>query len=101
MIQLRNATPEDLPLLLHWDNQPHVIDSDPDDDWNWEYELACNPPWREQLMATLDERPIGFVQIINPAQKESHYWGDIAEGTGPLTSGSAKRKTLVKVMALL
>lgn len=31
-------------------------------------------------MATLDERPIGFVQIINPAQEESHYWGDIAEG---------------------
>lgn len=80
MIQLRNATPEDLPLLLHWDNQPHVIDSDPDDDWNWEYELARNPPWREQLMATLDERPIGFVQIINPAQEESHYWGDIGEG---------------------
>lgn len=80
MIRLRDATPDDVSLLNHWDAQQHVIDSDPDDDWNWSYELARNPPWREQLVAELDGRPIGFVQIINPAQEESHYWGDIMEG---------------------
>ena len=79
MIRLRPATIDDLPLLLHWDEQQHVIDSDPADDWNWEQELLQEPPWREQLMAELDGRPIGFVQIIDPAQEETHYWGDVPE----------------------
>lgn len=79
MIRLRPATIDDLPLLLHWDEQQHVIDSDPTDDWNWEQELLQEPPWREQLMAELDGRPIGFVQIIDPAQEETHYWGDVPE----------------------
>ncbi len=28
-------------------------------------------------MAVLDDRPIGFIQIIDPATEETHYWGDI------------------------
>jgi aminoglycoside 6'-N-acetyltransferase len=80
MIRLRNATIEDLPIVKHWDNQPHVIASDPNDDWNWDYELSRTPDWREQLIAELDGRPIGFIQIINPAKEESQYWGAIAEG---------------------
>lgn len=80
MIRLRNATIEDLPLLTYWDNQPHVVASDPDDDWNWEYELTRTLPWREQLIAESAGRAIGFVQIINPAQEESRYWGEIPEG---------------------
>ncbi len=80
MIQLRQANISDLEIIQYWDTQQHVIDSDPDDDWNWEYELTRTPSWREQLIAELDGRAIGFVQIINPAQEESHYWGDIGEG---------------------
>jgi aminoglycoside 6'-N-acetyltransferase len=45
----------------------------------WETGHARNPPWREQLIAELDGRPIGFVQIIDPAKEDSHYWGEIAE----------------------
>ncbi len=78
MITLRDATPADRSLLDHWDQQPHVIDSDPNDDWHWETELARQPTWREQLIAELDARPIGFVQIIDLALEESHYWGDCA-----------------------
>ena len=80
MIHLRPATIEDLPIITYWDTQEHVIASDPDDDWNWAYELTRTPEWREQLIAESDGRAIGFVQIINPAQEESHYWGDITEG---------------------
>lgn len=76
-ITLRPASPDDLPILLHWDEQPHVIESDPSDDWNWEVELAYEPAWREQLMAELDGRPIGFVQIIDPLLEETHYWGEV------------------------
>lgn len=76
-ILLRPATIHDLPLLLHWDQQQHVIDSDPKDDWNWEVELAREPHWRQQLVAELDGAPIGFLQIIDPAEEETHYWGDV------------------------
>lgn len=75
MITLRRATPADLTLLRHWDEQPHVVASDPNDDWQWETELARNPDWREQLIAELDGRPLGFIQIIDPAREDGHYWG--------------------------
>ncbi|MEH2279580.1 MAG: GNAT family N-acetyltransferase [Nostoc sp.] len=77
-INLRYATFADLDLLRYWDKQPHVIASDPNDDWGWEVELDHNPDWREQLIAEIEGRPIGFIQIIDPAREESHYWGDIA-----------------------
>ncbi len=78
-LRLRQATLADVELLRYWDEQPHVVESDPNDDWGWEVELARNPDWREQLMAEVDGRPVGFVQIIDPAREDSHYWGDCAE----------------------
>jgi aminoglycoside 6'-N-acetyltransferase len=78
-MRLRPATPDDLDLLSHWDEQPHVIESDPNDDWNWEVELARDPDWREQLIAEVGHVPIGFIQIIDPAREDSHYWGDCPE----------------------
>src|SRR5690554_1863255 len=75
-MQLRPADLADLELLRRWDDQPHVIDADPNDDWEWEREFARTPPWREQLVAEVDGRPIGFLQIIDPAAEETHYWGD-------------------------
>lgn len=64
-----------------------MIASDPNDDWHWEIELERTPDWREQLIAEIDNRAIaqgavpkaiGFIQIIDPAREESHYWGDVA-----------------------
>ena len=75
-IQLRLANRQDVQLLRHWDNQPHVIAAT-DDDWEWETALAKRPPWREQLIAELMGRPLGFIQIIDPALEETHYWGDV------------------------
>lgn len=76
-INLRTATSDDLELLRYWDEQPHVISSDPNDDWGWEVELKRSPDWREQLIAQIGDRPIGFIQIIDPAREDSHYWGDV------------------------
>lgn len=76
-MELRPATPDDLDLLRHWDEQPHVVASDPNDDWSWEAELRRSPDWRDHLIAELEGRPIGFVQIIDPAREESHYWGEL------------------------
>ncbi len=77
MITLRKATIQDLTILQYWDKQAHVIAADPNDDWNWAVELQRDPRWREQLIAELDGRPIGFIQIIDPHLEESHYWGSI------------------------
>jgi aminoglycoside 6'-N-acetyltransferase len=79
VINLRSATSADLKLLQHWDEQPHVIASDPNDDWGWEVELDRTPDGREQLIAEIDGRPIGFIQIIDPAREDSHYWGNVPE----------------------
>jgi aminoglycoside 6'-N-acetyltransferase len=77
-MNLRRATIDDISLLQHWDEQPHVIASDPNDDWNWEVELARDVPWREQLIAEHDGRPIAVIQIIDPQLEDSHYWGHVA-----------------------
>ncbi len=77
MLKLRKATLADLPTLRYWDTQVHVFVSDPDDDWDWETELQRDPAWREQLMAELNGKPLGFIQIIDPALEDSHYWGQI------------------------
>lgn len=73
------ATIDDLDLLHHWDKQPHVVSAGGDDDWfDWPAELPRQVSWREMLIAEVESRPIGMVQVINPAEEESHYWGDIA-----------------------
>ena len=77
MITLRPATIEDLALLQYWDTKQHVIDCDPDDDWNWEHELRRDPAWREQLVAEIKGEPIGFIQIIDPRLEQTHYWGEV------------------------
>ena len=66
LVNLRPATLTDVDLLRHWDEQPHVLASDPNDDWAWEVELGRRPDWREQLIAEVDGRPVGFVQIVDP-----------------------------------
>ncbi len=75
--RLRPAVPEDAPMLRHWDEQPHMIASGLNDDWGWETELGLTHDWREQLIAEVDGRAIGFIQIIDPAREETHYWGDV------------------------
>ena len=75
-LKLRPTTPDDVGLLRHWDAQPHVKASNPNDDWAWEVELQRTPGWRQQLIAEIDGRPIGYLEIIDPAREDSPYWGD-------------------------
>ena len=77
MLSFRKATPNYLDLLMHWDEQPHVVASDPNDDWDWANELAREPEWRKLLIAEWSGTAIGFVQIIDPEREETHYWGEV------------------------
>ena len=51
----------------------------PNSDWEWETELLRAPAWREQLIAQLNGKDIGFIQIIDPAEEDTHYWGETIE----------------------
>jgi aminoglycoside 6'-N-acetyltransferase len=64
-------------LLCCWDAKPHVISASGDDGgFDWKSELSRNPDWRELLIAESGGRPIGFIQIIDPAREETNYWGE-------------------------
>lgn len=79
-MKLRKATLDDLSILTHWDKQPHVIACDPSgqgDEDDWTHELSHDPEWQELLIAEIEDIPIGFLQIIDPAEEETHYWGDV------------------------
>lgn len=79
-LALRPATAADVALLRRWDDEPHVVASDPNDDWQWETELGRDVPWRAQLIAEVGGVPIGYLEIIDPEREESHYWGDCGPG---------------------
>lgn len=80
-VHLRMATFADAPMLRHWDEQPHVMENSGDDDvFDWEAQLPRQVPWRELLIAEHNGRPIGFMQIIDAAEEETHYWGDCGPG---------------------
>ena len=96
MLNLRPATINDLELLKYWDTKQHVIDCDPDDEWNWEVELKQNPEWREQLIAELNGEAIGFVQIIDPFLEETHYWGEVSPSKKAIDVWIGEEKNLNK-----
>jgi len=82
-VELRAARPSDLSLLCGWDRKPHIIsargaDGEPDDSY-WQTALSRQVRWRDLLIAEIAGRPIGLVQIIDPAQEETHYWGEIEQ----------------------
>jgi aminoglycoside 6'-N-acetyltransferase len=79
LIKLRAATIDDLETLKYWDEKPHVIQSDPNDDWEWDTELGHNTEVQEHLIAELNSRPIGYIQNIDPAREKTHYWGEVPE----------------------
>ena len=84
-VTLRPATRADVPLLGHWDMQPHVIAATADDPEatqafgaDWPEELTRQSPHYRYWIAERDGRPIGAMLIIDPHREETHYWGDIA-----------------------
>ena len=84
-IALRRATLADVLQLERWDRQPHVIAAITDDpsadkafeDANWVDEIAAQGAYSEYRIAELNDRPIGAMQIIDPHNEPTHYWGDI------------------------
>jgi len=92
-MKLRDAQLSDLDLLQYWDSKPHVVAAMGDDEgWDWPAELGRRADWLDMLIAEEDGRPIGFIQIIDPACEETHYWGASGPAFAPSTSGSVRRR---------
>ena len=80
---LRPATPADVPHLEKWDREPHVIaatSDDPDadvafEDAEWLEEITNDDPASAFFIAEIEGRPIGAMQVIDPALERTHYWG--------------------------
>lgn len=73
-MKLRPATLHDIPLLQHWDHQPHIVASNPNDTWDWHSDLSTAPQWRQQWIAELEGQPLGFLQVMDPAEDTNGYW---------------------------
>lgn len=77
-LSLRRAIPADTKTLLLWDRNAHVVAAKGDDgDFDWVSEVPRDVPWRDILIAEEDGRPIGVLVVIDPAEEETHYWGEV------------------------
>ena len=78
---------EDVAWLVRWDDDPDVTEAIGGRGalwYDWPAELIRDVPWRELLIVEEDGRPIGFLQLTDASEEESHYWGDIEPGTWAL-----------------
>lgn len=84
-VTLRRAVPEDAELLARWDREPHVIACATDDSEAevafegavWAEEIATSSEHSFYLIAEVNRRPIGAMQLIDPHLEPTHYWGEI------------------------
>ncbi len=67
-------------MLEDWRRRPHVQagfgSEEPPD---WREELTINEDWHDPVVAEIDGRPVGYIEIIDPAREETHYWGDVED----------------------
>ncbi|MDB4972762.1 MAG: family N-acetyltransferase [Myxococcaceae bacterium] len=84
-IILRPATLDDVPTLERWDVEPDVIAATTSaadaeqafGDHDWRLELAQQSAVSYFLIAERDTRPVGALQICDPREEPTHYWGEI------------------------
>lgn len=84
-LRLRRATLNDVPILERWDADPDVIAATTDDDTterafgglDWREELGHDSDVSYHLIAEVDGRPVGAIQVCDPHVEPTHYWGNI------------------------
>lgn len=83
-LAVRSARLTDVDLLNHWDTKPHIrravsIDGSSSFDADWEFELSNQSEVSRFFIAELNQRAFGAMQIIDPANEPTHYWGPISD----------------------
>lgn len=85
VLRLRRATLDDVPVFEGWDTDPDVIAATTDDGaterafggLDWREELGQCSDVSYYLIAEVDGRPVGAMQICDPHNEATHYWGEI------------------------
>ena len=85
-LRLRRATFDDVSVLERWDADPDFIAGTTDDDTaerafgglEWRDELGQDSDVSYHLIAEVDGRPVGAMQVCDPHVEPTHYWGTIA-----------------------
>lgn len=75
-------------VLAQWDTDPDVIAATTDDGvadrafggLDWRDEIGQDSEVTYHLIAEVDGRPVGALQICDPHAEPTHYWGAIARG---------------------
>jgi aminoglycoside 6'-N-acetyltransferase len=84
-LKFRPATLDDVSLLETWDEDSAVIASTTDNPdaekafpgAYWPDEIRSQDAFNQYLIAEIDGRPIGAMQIIDPKMEKTHYWGGV------------------------
>ncbi len=87
-VTLRPATLDDVELLDHWDTEPHVISATTDEERRdtalpesgWTRKLGEQSDVNRYVIAELEGRPLGAMQIIDPHTEPAHCWGVVEPG---------------------
>ena len=79
-VALRPATAADVALLRRWDDAPHVVASDPNDDWQGAPARGGDMPWRAQWSAGAEGAAVGYGEILARARDDERSWGDCGPG---------------------
>lgn len=79
-VEVRKATLADSATLAAWDEKPHVKAATSNDgqtsfDADWLEELGPREDGTEFFIAEVNGKPIGAMQLIDPATERSQYWG--------------------------
>jgi aminoglycoside 6'-N-acetyltransferase len=78
----RPVSSDDLPVLAAWLEEPHVARWwDDSDDKVSEIREAMIDPATEPFVATLNGRPIGYIQSYDPHAEDGHPYQDQPRGT--------------------
>ena len=84
-ITIRPAQLRDAPAFETWDHDPDVISATSDDlhvsqafgGIDWRAEIEARSDVSCLYIAELDGRPIGGMQVIDPHEEPTQYWGEI------------------------
>lgn len=87
-VRLRPATLADASILALWDREPHVIACVSDDEdaevafggQDWREEIEADSEVSFHLIAEVEGRPVGAMQVCDPHLEPTHYWGEIEPG---------------------
>ena len=87
-VDLRRATADDVATLEAWAHDPAVIAATTDDAGateafagaDWAQEIADATETATFLIAEVDGRPVGALQIADPHVEPTHSWGEIEPG---------------------